>query len=87
MKLFVVLTYFLCDDPYYGYNEYLHSVYDTFANAQVKTNSLLQEQANVYDGIDGYVTIVEMTLGGDPTRTELFSSRKPRPKKKVQIYG
>ena len=84
MKLFVVFTNYLCDDPYYGYNESLDSVYDTFENAQAKANTIIQESPDLYSCVDGYVTIFEMTLG-DSKRTKLFCNITPRPKKKVKI--
>lgn len=82
----MVFTYYICDDPYYGYDECLHSVYDTFENAQAKANSLIQESPDLYNCVDGYVTIAEMTLG-DRKRTELFCNITPRPKKIIKIVN
>lgn len=84
MKFFAVFTNYLCDDPYYGYNEYLLSIYEKFEQAQKKANELIAEQHDTFNGIDGYVTVVEMLMGNS-IRTELFSNIKPRPKKKVAI--
>ena len=82
----MVFTNYLCDDPYYGYNESLDSVYDTFENAQAKANSIIQESPDLYNCVDGYVKIFEMTLGNSK-RTELFSNITPRIKKKVKIVN
>ena len=72
--VFIVFDHYECDDPYYGYNEYLRCVYSSFEKAKESVDSFL-EKNRPYDGVDGepFITIVQMKLGYSK-RNELYNT-------------
>ena len=75
MDLFVVILYLLCDDHFYGYNEYLRKIYPTFEEAKKYVDSYLLKSKE-YDGKSGnpFVEIVGMKWG-ETNKETLFSSK------------
>ena len=75
--IFIVFDHYECDDPYYGYNEYLNSVYSSFEKAKESVDSFLKTKNDIrqYDGVDGepFITIVQMKLG-DSKKNELYNT-------------
>lgn len=82
MDLFIELHYHQCDDYYYGYNEKLITIYESFDKAKKSIDSFLDNLKPFrdgsilkYDGKDGnpYILIVKMKMGESNQET-LFSS-------------
>jgi hypothetical protein len=66
MDIFVVIIFRLCKDPYYGYNEHLHSMYFTYEDAKIFVDTLMKDNKK-YDGRTGkpFIRIINMKLGSE----------------------
>jgi len=66
MDIFVVIIFRLCKDPYYGYNEHLHSMYLTYEDAKIFVDSLMKDNKK-YDGRSGkpFIRIINMKVGSE----------------------
>lgn len=84
--VFIVFDHYECDDPYYGYNEYLRCVYSSFEKAKESVDSFLEKEDVKYDGVDGepFLTIVQMKLGYSK-RNELYNTTDFERKKQKLI--
>lgn len=69
MDIFILLSYYCCDDQYYGYQERFHSAYDTLEKAKEKVIYLIDDDKHkkyyIYDGINGnpFLTVVKVSFG------------------------
>jgi hypothetical protein len=84
MDVFAVLSYYIVDDPYYGYRENLDCIFGSFEEAKVHvdqkisgSDQFFKRQYAKYDGLDDnpYIKIVKLKLGGDKTRDVVYTSR------------
>ena len=86
--VFIVFDHYECDDPYYGYNEYLRCVYSSFEKAKESVDSFLEKYKDhpSYDGVDGepFLTIVQMKFG-DSKQNELYNTTDFERKKQKLI--
>jgi hypothetical protein len=73
MDVFVVMEYIMCEDYYYGYNEYLRSIYGTYEEAKLYVDNLLDKKK--YDGKNEnpFIQIICMKLG-NTEKEVLFDS-------------
>ena len=50
MEVFIILTFYVCEDHYYGYNESLTCVYGTFEEANEAVSKIANDKRLPYDG-------------------------------------
>lgn len=62
MNIFVILEYREYDDPYFGYNENLDSVYSTFEEAKLSLHTRIAR----YDGTNGKFKMIFDGMNGNP---------------------
>lgn len=74
MEIFVIMNYY-CSDYYYGYNEVLHMIVETYEEAKEIVDNKLRENATLYDNNEGFIQIFKMKLGSHD-RTMVYSSRE-----------
>ena len=48
MEVFIILTFYICDDYYYGYNESLTCVYGTLEEAHAAVNKIACDSRSPY---------------------------------------
>jgi len=79
MEVFIILTFYVCEDHYYGYNESLTCVYGTLEEAYdavSKIAKIANDKKYPYDGEEyhPFLQIIKMTLG-DTKQEIVFDSR------------
>uniref|UniRef100_A0A6C0IBT6 Uncharacterized protein n=1 Tax=viral metagenome TaxID=1070528 RepID=A0A6C0IBT6_9ZZZZ len=76
MEIFIIITFYICDDHYYGYNESLTCVYGTFEEANEAVQKITNDSRIRYDGKEHhpFLQIVKMTLGNEKQEI-VFDSR------------
>ena len=76
MEVFIILTFYVCEDHYYGYNESLTCVYGTLEEAHDAVSKIVYERRLPYDGEEyhPFLQIIKMTLG-DTKQEIVFDSR------------
>lgn len=76
MEVFIILTFYICDDYYYGYNESLTCVYGTLEEAHAAVNKIACDSRSPYDGEEHhpFLRIIKMTLGEEKQEI-VFDSR------------
>jgi hypothetical protein len=76
MEVFIVITFYVCDDHFYGYNESLTCVYGTFEEATEYVQKITNDSRLRYDGEEKnpFLQIIKMTLGHEKQEI-VFDSR------------
>ena len=82
MEVFIIITFYICDDHYYGYNESLTCVYGTFEEANDAVKKITYDKGGIlrYDGEEHnpFLQIIKMTLGHEKQEI-VFDSRSTEP--------
>ena len=78
MEVFIIITFYVCDDAYYGYNESLTCVYGTLEEAHAAVDKIVNDRGSQYDGENHhpFLQIIKMTLGEEKQEI-VFDSREP----------
>jgi hypothetical protein len=65
MELFIIIEFNLCDDPFYGYNEHLHSIHLDFDYAKNVVDSLLKKHDKYIESSyeEYFIRIIKMEIG------------------------
>ena len=80
MEVFIIQTFYVCEDHYYGYNESLTCVYGTFEEAHDAVSKIANDKKYPCDGEEyrPFLQIVKMTLGNEKQEI-VFDSRSMEP--------
>ena len=63
MEVFIIITFYVCDDAYYGYNESLTCVYGTLEEAHAAVDKIVNDRGSQYDGEDKHPFLQIIKIG------------------------